>query len=57
MDLSKLSDRELLEGIYAMLVVVLKQTSEIDNDSKQFFMNTLANLVADADFFNNRKNG
>lgn len=52
MDLSKLSDRELLEGIYLMSIQILTKVGEIDDDSKQLIMNTIANLFADKIAFN-----
>lgn len=43
-----LTDRELLEQIYLLLVKIYDKVKEIDNDEKQFNMNVLANLVGDA---------
>lgn len=43
-----MTDRELLENIYVILLQILTKVSEIDDDSKQFTMNVLANLVGDA---------
>ncbi len=45
MDLKRLSDRELLENIYAMLQYVVVKVTEIDNDDKQFGMNLAADLL------------
>lgn len=45
--MSTLTDRELLEQIYMLLVQIYNKVSEIDDDSKQFTMNVLANLVGD----------
>lgn len=45
--LSDMTDRELLENIYVMLLQVLNKVSEIDNDEKQFAMNLVANLIGD----------
>lgn len=42
-----LTDRELLEQIYQMLLLIYSKVREIDNDDKQFSMNVLANLVGD----------
>lgn len=43
-----LTDRELLEQIYLLLLQINTKVREIDNDEKQFNMNVLANLVGDA---------
>lgn len=40
-----MTDRELLEQIYLLLVQVAAKVSEIDNDTKQFGMNLAADLV------------
>lgn len=47
MELSKLTDRQLLEAIYLMLQRVLIKVNEIDNDDKQLGMNIFANVVGD----------
>lgn len=47
MELSKLTDRWLLEAIYLMLQQVLIKVNEIDNDDKQLGMNIFANVVGD----------
>lgn len=47
MELSKLTDRQLLEAIYLMLQQVLVKVNEIDNDDKQLGMNIFANVVGD----------
>lgn len=47
--LSHMTDRELLEQIYLLLL----QINVIDNDTKQFGMNVAANLVGDALMMNN----
>lgn len=47
MELSKLTDRQLLEAIYLMLQQVLIKVNEIDNDDKQLGMNIFANIVGD----------
>ena len=44
---NNMTDRELLENIYVILLQILTKVSEIDDDSKQFTMNVLANLVGD----------
>lgn len=43
-----LTDRELLEQIYLLLLQIYNKVKEIDNDEKQFNMNVLANLVGDS---------
>lgn len=48
-----MTDRELLEQIYLLLLQVTVKVSEIDNDTKQFGMNVAANLVGDALMMNN----
>lgn len=45
--LNNMTDRELLENIYVILLQILTKVNEIDDDSKQFTMNVLANLVGD----------
>lgn len=45
--MNTLTDRELLEQIYILLVQIYNKVKEIDNDEKQFGMNVLANLVGD----------
>lgn len=47
MELSKLTDRQLLEAIYIMLQQILVKVNEIDNDDKQLGMNIFANVVGD----------
>ena len=47
MELSKLTDRQLLEAIYLMLQQVLVKVNEIDNDDKQLGMNIFANVIGD----------
>ena len=47
MELSKLTDRQLLEAIYLILQQVLIKVNEIDNDDKQLGMNIFANVVGD----------
>lgn len=52
-----MSDRELLEQIYVLLLQINVKVSEIDNDSKQFGMNLAADLLGNMmdDLSNNRK--
>lgn len=40
-----MSDRELLEQIYLLLLQINVKVSEIDNDSKTFGMNLAADLM------------
>lgn len=40
-----LTDRELLEQIYLLLLRIDTKVQEIDNDDKQFSMNIVANLI------------
>ena len=51
--LAHMTDRELLEQIYLLLLQINVKVSEIDNDTKQFGMNVPANLVGDALMINN----
>lgn len=51
--LAHMTDRELLEQIYLLLLQINVKISEIDNDTKQFDMNVAANLVGDALMMNN----
>lgn len=51
--LAHMTDRELLEQIYLLLLQINMKVSEIDNDTKQFGMNVAANLVGDALMMNN----
>lgn len=54
-----MTDRDLLEQIYFLLLQVNVKVSEIDNDTKQFGMNLAADLVGnmlDDQVNNNRKN-
>lgn len=46
--LAHMTDRELLEQIYLLLLQINVKVSEIDNDSKQFGMNLAADLIGDA---------
>lgn len=45
--LSNMSDRELLEQIYVILLQVLSKVNEIDDDDKQLSMNVFANIIGD----------
>lgn len=51
--LAHMTDRELLEQIYLLLLQINVKVSEIDNDTKQFGMNVAANPVGDALMMNN----
>lgn len=51
--LAHMTDRELLEQIYLLLLQINVKVSEIGNDTKQFGMNVAANLVGDALMMNN----
>lgn len=51
--LAHMTDRELLEQIYLLLLQINVKVSEIDNDTKQFGMNVAANIVGDALTMNN----
>ncbi len=52
-----MSDRELLEQIYILLLQINVKVSEIDNDSKQFGMNLAADLLGNMmdDLSNNNR--
>lgn len=43
--LAHMTDRELLEQIYLLLLQINVKVSEIDNDTKQFGMNLAADLL------------
>ena len=51
--LAHMTDRELLEQIYLLLLQINVKVSEIDNHTKQFGINVAANLVGDALMMNN----
>lgn len=51
--IKQLSDRELLEGIYEMLLVILQDTK---NDSKQLGINLVADLLVE-NFSRTNSNG
>lgn len=44
--IKQLSDRELLEGIYQMLLVVMQE--QLVSDSKQLGINVIADLLVDS---------
>ena len=48
MSMNNLTDRQLLEQIYLLLLQIYSKVKEIDSDDKQLSMNILANLVGDA---------
>lgn len=52
--IKQLSDRELLEGIYEMLLVVMQE--QLISDSKQLGINVIANLLID-NMFNGKEYG
>lgn len=52
MQLSDLTDRQLLEQIYLLLLKINGQVDENSNDAKQLVINTMANLIADRIAFN-----
>jgi hypothetical protein len=45
--LSQLTDRELLEQIYLLLLQINCKVNEIDSDEKQFGINLSANLFSE----------
>lgn len=55
--LAHMTNRELLEQIYLLLLQINVKVSEIDNDAKTFGMNLAADLVGNMldDLSNNRK--
>lgn len=52
--IKQLSDRELLEGIYQMLLVVMQE--QLVSDSKQLGINVIADLLVDNMYRNREKN-
>lgn len=52
--IKQLSDRELLEGIYQMLLVVMQE--QLINDSKQLGINVIADLLVDNMYRNGERN-
>ena len=47
MDLKYLTDRELLEKIYMLLLEVHRKLDRIDDDERQLGINVFANLFSD----------
>ena len=47
MDIKNLSDRELLENIYILLLEVHRKLDRIDDDDRQLGINVFANLFSD----------
>lgn len=52
--IKQLSDRELLEGIYQMLLVVMQE--QLISDSKQLGINVIADLLVDNMYRNGERN-
>lgn len=52
--IKQLSDRELLEGIYQMLLVVMQE--QLTSDSKQLGINVIADLLVDNMYRNRERN-
>ena len=52
--IKQLSDRELLEGIYQMLLVVMQE--QLVSDSKQLGINIIADLLVDNMYRNRERN-
>lgn len=52
--IKQLSDRELLEGIYQMLLVVMQE--QLISDSKQLGINVIADLLVDNMYRNRERN-
>ena len=46
-DFTHLSDRELLEAIYVLLMEVHRKLDRIDDDERQLGINVFANLFSD----------
>lgn len=46
-DFTHLSDRELLEAIYVLLIEVHRKLDRIDDDGRQLGINVFANLFSD----------
>lgn len=46
-DFTHLSDRELLEAIYVLLIEVHRKLDKIDDDERQLGINVFANLFSD----------
>lgn len=47
MELKHLTDRELLENIYILLIEVHRKLDRIDDDERQLGINVFANLFSD----------
>lgn len=47
MDIKNLSDRELLENVYILLLEVHRKLDRIDDDERQLGINVFANLFSD----------
>ena len=47
MDLSNLTDRQLLEQVYLLLLEVHRKLDRIDDDERQLGINVFANLFSD----------
>lgn len=52
MSLHDLTDRQLLEQIYLLLLNIVNKIDENGDDGKQLVINTVANLIADKIAFN-----
>lgn len=52
--IKQLSDRELLEGVYQMLLVVMQ--GQLVSDSKQLGINVIADLLVDNMYRNRERN-
>lgn len=52
--IKQMSDRELLEGIYQMLLVVMQE--QLVSDSKQLGINVIADLLVDNMYRNRERN-
>lgn len=52
--IKQLNDRELLEGIYQMLLVVMQE--QLVSDSKQLGINVIADLLVDNMYRNRERN-
>lgn len=52
--IKQLSDRELLEGIYQMLLVVMQE--QLVSDSKQLGINVIVDLLVDNMYRNRERN-
>lgn len=52
--IKQMSDRELLEGIYQMLLVVMQE--QLVSDSKQLGINVIADLLVDSMDRNRQRN-